>query len=231
MPKAQRLGRLEKRRSRSARAEATADGALLALPAPTSETEDGAQVPSAQAQRFSHSELAAMLWSTDYVPLFLGELEQYSDVSVRASLCSLLAHSRLRFSHSRMLCAVSGASHGNGRAYAIATARRARRRSSSSPAPGFSLLGACTTALAKNHPILGGGAECLLAHAEGSNSCLGSESFASTPSSPSQCLTCYVCVLRTSGSGSKFYTVRSAQSCSITCWLADRRRCSQSAHL
>ena len=55
-----------------------------------------AEPVSALSDRWTKQQLAEMLWSTDYVPYFMHELEQYADVAVRMpSNTCLQTHPRL----------------------------------------------------------------------------------------------------------------------------------------
>ena len=67
-------------------------------PARSGAATDGSTAPNEQQQlnivpvaalpsRYSHAELAVLLWSTDYVGLLLHELIQYPDVAVRSLTC------------------------------------------------------------------------------------------------------------------------------------------------
>ena len=77
--------------------------------------------PALNASRFTHAELASLMWATDYIPILLYELEQHADVAVRARYLS--AHSS--FLTPLAVC-LSGASAGAGVEHALASSRRAR---------------------------------------------------------------------------------------------------------
>ena len=97
MPRAFRLGRIQKRRSND---QSLVDAEQHTEATDGSTLEGGVGNELARRElinRFTHKQLAALLWATDYVPLFLHELEQYADVSVSVSgscdcsaRCSLL---------------------------------------------------------------------------------------------------------------------------------------------
>ena len=75
----------------------------------------------ARRERFTHAELASLMWATDYIPILLDELEQHADVAVRARYLS--AH--CSFLPPLAVC-LSGASAGAGVEHALASSRRAR---------------------------------------------------------------------------------------------------------
>ena len=66
-----------------ARSGAATDGST----APTEQQQLNIVPVAALPSRYSHAELAVLLWSTDYVGLLLHELIQYPDVAVRSLTC------------------------------------------------------------------------------------------------------------------------------------------------
>ena len=101
MPQAFRFSLPKRRHSRAQPQESVQEPALEE---PAVEVGDVCEEVSSYAGKvYTKEELAEKLWTTDYVPLLIGELEQYGDVSVSRHTALTMSRATLLLSHSRTL--------------------------------------------------------------------------------------------------------------------------------
>ena len=102
MPQGFRFKLPKRRHSRAQPQESVQEPALEE---PAVEGGDACEEVSSYAGKvYTKEELAEKLWTTDYVALLIGELEQYGDVSVSRH-AALTMSATLLLSHSRTLVA------------------------------------------------------------------------------------------------------------------------------